>query len=101
VAFDMNPASITPLARRIWVLIAAGCTQRQIARATALSIRTVEYEIQDLYALLKINPDLRFRKSGAATATRLAVKHGLIVFPKPLKVETYYRWPRRCLQRAA
>lgn len=63
------PASLSPREAEILQLIAAGRTNREIADALYLSVRTVERHVTNLYA--------KIGARGRADATAFALRHGL------------------------
>ena len=64
-----RPAVLTAREREVLRLIAAGHTNREIAGALTLSVRTVERHINNLYA--------KIGARGKADATAYAFRHGL------------------------
>jgi predicted ATPase/DNA-binding NarL/FixJ family response regulator len=63
------PASLSPREAEILGLVAAGRTNREIADALYLSVRTVERHVTNLYA--------KIGARGRADATAFALRHGL------------------------
>lgn len=69
--FSLNPVSvITRRERQVWIGVAQGLTDRQIAESLRTSHKTVNHQRESL----KRKIDAR----NAADVTRLAIKHGLI-----------------------
>jgi DNA-binding CsgD family transcriptional regulator len=63
------PAALSPREAEILHLVAAGKTNREIADALYLSVRTVERHVTNLYA--------KIGARGRADATAFAIRHGL------------------------
>jgi DNA-binding CsgD family transcriptional regulator len=63
------PAGLSPREAEILRLVAAGRTNREIADALYLSVRTVERHVTNLYA--------KIGARGRADATAFALRHGL------------------------
>jgi predicted ATPase/DNA-binding CsgD family transcriptional regulator len=66
---DAGPAGLSPREAEVLRMIAAGRTNREIAEALFLSVRTVERHITNLYA--------KIGARGRADATAFALRHGL------------------------
>jgi DNA-binding NarL/FixJ family response regulator len=69
VTTSSGPVVLTAREREVLRLIAAGHTNREIAGALTLSVRTVERHINNLYA--------KIHARGKADATAYAFRHGL------------------------
>jgi DNA-binding NarL/FixJ family response regulator len=64
------PAGLTDREVEVLTLVAAGCTNREIAEQLVISRRTAEHHVQNIYAKLGA--------SSRAAAALFAMEHGLL-----------------------
>ena len=67
---DLRPAGLTEREVEVLALIAAGCSNREIAERLVISRRTAEHHVQSIYA--------KIGGSSRAAAAVFALEHGLI-----------------------